>query len=87
MLDPIYLDYNATAPVRPAVARAMAESLGRVGNASSLHRFGREARAAVEGARGEVAALVGAAPEEVVFTSGGTEADNWALTGFGARRL
>ncbi|MEX2628983.1 MAG: cysteine desulfurase family protein [Tistlia sp.] len=87
MLDPIYLDYNATAPVRPAVARAMAESLGRVGNASSLHRFGREARAAVEGARGEVAALVGAAPEEVHFTAGGTEADNWALTGFGARRL
>lgn len=84
---PTYLDYNATAPVRPAVIAAMAEAMGWVGNASSLHGFGRRARAAVETARAQVAALVGAAPEEVRFTGSGTEADNWALTGFPERCL
>ncbi|SMF41049.1 cysteine desulfurase [Tistlia consotensis] len=88
MAEPVYLDYNATAPVRPAVIEAVAETLGRVGNASSLHGFGRDARAAVERARAQVAGLVGAAPEEVFFTASGTEADNWALAGFGrSRRL
>ena len=74
-----YLDYNATAPVRPAVAEAMRAVLAQTGNPSSVHRFGREARRALEGARAAVAALVGAAPDQVVFTSGGTEANNQAL--------
>jgi cysteine desulfurase len=74
-----YLDYNATAPVRPAVAEAMREMLGRTGNPSSVHRFGREARRALEQARAAVAAMVGVAPGQVVFTSGGTEANNQAL--------
>jgi cysteine desulfurase len=74
-----YLDYNATAPVRPGVVEAMREVLGRTGNPSSVHRFGREARRALERARAAVAAMVGAAPGQVVFTSGGTEANNQAL--------
>ena len=74
-----YLDYNATAPVRPAVVEAMREMLERTGNPSSVHRFGREARRALEQAREAVAAMVGAAPGQVVFTSGGTEANNQAL--------
>jgi cysteine desulfurase len=74
-----YLDYNATAPVRPAVIEAMRDVLERVGNPSSVHRFGREARRALEHARAEVATMVGAAPSQVVFTSGGTEANNQAL--------
>jgi cysteine desulfurase len=74
-----YLDYNATAPVRPAVVEAMREVLERTGNPSSVHRWGREARRALEQARATVAAMVGAAPEQVVFTSGGTEANNQAL--------
>jgi cysteine desulfurase len=76
-----YLDYNATAPVRPAVIEAMLEALERVGNPSSVHRFGREARRALERAREQVAAMVGATPAQVVFTSGGTEANNQALRG------
>jgi cysteine desulfurase len=74
-----YLDYNATAPVRPEVVEAMREMLERTGNPSSVHRFGREARRALEQARAAVAAMVGAAPDQVVFTSGGTEANNQAL--------
>jgi cysteine desulfurase len=74
-----YLDYNATAPVRPEVVEAMREMLERTGNASSVHRFGREARRTLEQARAAVAAMVGAAPGQVVFTSGGTEANNQAL--------
>lgn len=76
-----YLDYNATAPMRPAVADAMAAALGATGNPSSVHRFGRLARQRIEEARGTVAALVGARPGQVVFTSGGTEADNSAIFG------
>ena len=78
-----YLDYNATAPMRPAVADAMAAALGATGNPSSVHRFGRLARQRIEEARGTVAALVGARPGQVVFTSGGTEANNLALAGVG----
>ena len=74
-----YLDYNATAPVRPAVVEAMREMLERTGNPSSVHRFGREARRALEHAREAVAAMVSAAPDQVVFTSGGTEANNQAV--------
>lgn len=81
MSAPCYLDYNATAPVKPAVIEAMGEALGRTGNPSSVHRFGRAARGALGRAREAVGALVGAAPEQVVFTSGGTEANNQALRG------
>src|SRR5215472_6513126 len=70
-----YLDWNAPAPLRPEVAEAMAAALRSCGNPSSVHRWGRAARRAGEEAREAVAALVGAAPEEVVFTSGGTEAN------------
>ena len=76
----IYLDHNATTPVRPEVRQAMEPFLdGIFGNPSSIHAAGRQARAAVESARAQVAALIGATPEEIHFTSGGTEADNWAL--------
>jgi cysteine desulfurase len=75
-----YLDHNATSPLRPEAAEAMARALQLPGNASSAHAEGRAARAAVERAREQVAALVGAAPKNVVFTSGGTEAANTILT-------
>jgi cysteine desulfurase len=84
---PVYLDYNATTPVRPGVAAAMAEALAAVGNPSSVHGFGRAARARLETAREQVAALVGARPAQVVFTSGGTEANNLALTAAGRERV
>jgi len=87
MAQPVYLDYNATAPLRPQVIAAMAEALAQTGNPSSVHRFGREARRRVEDAREQVAALIGAEPSMVTFTSGGTEANALALTGLGARRL
>lgn len=74
-----YLDFNATAPVRPAAAEAMAAAIGISGNASSVHAAGREARRLIEEARRAVAALVGADPANVVFTSGGTEAAALAL--------
>jgi len=86
-LNPVYLDYNATAPIKPAVVAAMAEVLGRVGNPSSVHAFGRLARRVVEGAREQVAALVGATPAQVIFTASGTEANNMALRGFSERAV
>jgi cysteine desulfurase len=78
----IYLDYNATTPVDPAVLETMLPYFsGDFGNASSIHTFGQRARAAVETARDQVAALLGARPQEIVFTSGGTESDNHAIFG------
>ena len=78
----IYLDNNATTPVHPAVLEAMLPYLGgEFGNPSSAHHFGQRARQAVEHAREAVAALIGARPSEIVFTSGGTEADNAAIFG------
>jgi len=78
----IYLDHNASTPVRPEVAEAMRAAVAGLGaNPSSLHREGQRVRAAVEQARGQVAALVNAKPSEVVFTSGGTEGDHLALVG------
>ncbi len=79
----IYLDHHATTPVAPPVLAAMLPYFGeRYGNPSSgQHAFGAEARAAVEGARAQVAALVGASAEEIVFTSGATESDNLAIRG------
>lgn len=75
----IYLDYNATAKIRPEVIDALASAMATVGNASSVHGAGRDARQTVEKARRQVAMLVGAAPNQVVFTSGGTEADNQVM--------
>jgi len=81
-LAPIYLDHAATTPVRPEVLEAMTPYFsGRFGNASSTHRWGREARAALDEARERVARCLNAAPDEVCFTSGGTEGDNLAVLG------
>jgi cysteine desulfurase len=83
--EPVYLDYAATTPVDPAVAEAMGRCLTDfdcVGNASSVtHVFGRRAAERIERARAEVAALIGAAPAEIVFTSGATESNNLAILG------
>src|SRR5690349_14688959 len=78
----IYLDHNATTPVDPAVAEAMMRTLQDLfGNASSVHYFGQQAKSAIDGARSAVASLVGGDPGEIIFTSGGTEADNFAIRG------
>ncbi len=78
----VYLDNNATTPVLPEVFEAMRPFyLEQFGNASSIHHFGQHARAAVEKARASVAALLNARPAEIVFTSGGTEADNLGIFG------
>ncbi|HMD64306.1 MAG TPA: cysteine desulfurase family protein [Stellaceae bacterium] len=83
-----YLDWNATAPMRPEAAAAMSEALGRWGNPSSVHRRGRAARQTIERAREAVAALLGDAdPSGVVFVSGGTEANHLALLGAGRDRV
>jgi len=80
--EPIYLDYAATTPVEPRVAARMAEVLAmRLGNASANHASGRAAHALIEAARVQVAALAGAEPEDIVFTSGATESNNLAITG------
>ncbi len=77
-----YLDHAATTPIYPEVVEAMAEQMVSLGNASSLHGSGRSARRVVEESRESIAAALGARPSEVVFTSGGTEADNLAIKGF-----
>ncbi len=82
-----YLDYNATAPVRPEAVAAMAEALAEVGNPSSVHAAGRRARARIEEVRRKLALLLGVNPESVVFTSGGTEANHLALLGVDGPRL
>jgi cysteine desulfurase len=84
MKDPmrIYFDHNATTPTDPAVVEAMTRVLEQYfGNPSSVHHFGQRAKALLDDARSAVAALIGAEPSEIVFTSGGTEADNFALRG------
>ena len=82
MPDPVYLDHAATTPVRPEVLEAMQPFFGaRFGNPSSVHRWGREARTALDEARERLARCLGAVSDEVVFTSCGTEADNMALIG------
>jgi len=81
-MNRVYLDHNATTAVAPEVLEAMLPYLsGEYGNAASIHTFGQKARAAVETAREQVAALIGARAQEIVFTSGGTEADNHAIFG------
>ncbi len=81
-MNPVYLDYNATTPIDPAVAEAMLPYIfDHFGNPSSGHAYGQRAREAVEEARHEVAALLGCHDDEIVFTSGGTEANNYAIKG------
>jgi cysteine desulfurase len=83
----VYLDHAATTPMRPEAIAAMTEELGQSGNPSSLHHLGRRARRVVEESREQIAEAYGARPSEVVFTSGGTEADNLAIKGlYWARR-
>lgn len=83
----VYLDHNASSPLRPAVHEAMVEALQAGGNPSSVHHVGRAARGRLEVARRSVATLVGALPAEVVFTSGGTEANTLALVGARRQRV
>ncbi len=81
-MEPIYLDHNATTPVDPAVAEAMLPFLNEgYGNASSVHLFGRDAKAALEQARETIAGVINCEPSELYFTSGGTESDNIAVLG------
>ena len=88
MASPVaYLDWNASAPVRAEAAAAVAEALALAGNPSSVHRWGRRAHRMLKAARNDAAALVGARPENLVFTSGGTEANHLALRGVAARRI
>lgn len=87
MKQPVYLDYNATTPLDPAVVAAMRPSLEQhFGNPSSGHAYGHAAREAVERARAQVASLLGCAPDEVTFTSGGSESDNQAIKGIAFAR-
>ena len=84
MPAPVYLDHAATTPVRAEVLAAMEPFYGpKFGNPSSMHRWGREARASLDEARERVAAALGASSDEIVFTSGGTECDNLAILGPG----
>ena len=81
-MNPIYMDYAATTPTDQRVVEAMMPYFGEIyGNPSSLHGFGQEARAAMEEARAKIAAFLGAKPAEIVFTSSGTECDNFAIKG------
>ncbi len=89
-MSAVYLDYNATAPVRPQAVEAMTRVLGQVGNPSSIHAAGRAARAVVEAARNDIAALIGGPASTVIFTGGGTEANALAVdsaVATGSRRL
>lgn len=87
MKQQIYLDFNATAPIRPEVIDAVSRTMAEGGNPSSVHQFGRTARNRVEEARAQVASLVGSKPQEIIFTSGGTEANNLALAALADRPL
>src|SRR5262245_50130099 len=83
----VYLDHAATTPMLPEAVAAMVEELAQTGNASSLHYAGRRARRVVEESREQIAQVFGARPSEVIFTGGGTEADNLAIKGlYWARR-
>ena len=86
-MNRVYLDHNASAPLKPAVKAAMVQAMDLVGNPSSVHGFGRSVRRAVEEARAHVAALAGVKPAQVLFTGSGTEANNLALRGFPGRRV
>ena len=78
----LYMDYSATTPVKKEVLDEMMPYFTEnFGNASSFHTFGREAKTALDKARGQVANLINAKPNEIYFTAGGTESDNWAIEG------
>lgn len=77
----IYLDYNATTPLEPRVKEEIIKAFEEFGNPSSSHEFGKKAREIIESARNKVAELIGASPEEIIFTSGGTESNNLAIFG------
>src|SRR5215470_493144 len=78
----VYFDYNATTPLAPEATEAVVHATRDVfGNASSVHRFGQQAKAVLDGARSAVAALIHGDPSEIVFTAGGTESDNFAIRG------
>lgn len=83
----IYLDHNATSPLRPSVKAAMLAALDAGGNASSIHREGRTARKLMDEAREAIALSLGALPQMIAFTGGGTEANNWAIRGVGAEHI
>ncbi|WP_114861468.1 cysteine desulfurase family protein [Azospirillum brasilense] len=83
----VYLDHNASAPLKPAVKTAMIQAMDLAGNPSSVHGFGRTVRRAVEEARAQVAAMAGVRPAQVFFTGSGTEANNLALRGFPGRAV
>lgn len=80
--QPVYLDYNATAPLRPEAAEAVQQALSQPANPSSVHRFGRAARALMDQSRHQIAAALKVRPGELTFTSGGTEANNMVLAGY-----
>src|ERR1019366_6962590 len=81
----VYFDYNATTPLAPEVVEAVVRATREdFGNASSVHHFGQQAKAAIDDARSSVATLVNADPSEIVFTSGGTESDNFSIRGAAA---
>jgi cysteine desulfurase len=86
-MKPVYLDYNATAPVRPEIIGLMTEVMAHPGNASSVHAAGRAARKYVEDAREQVAALVGVKPASVIFNSGATEGNNTVLNAYTGQRV
>ena len=81
MTNAIYLDHNATTPLKPAARAAMATALDVIGNPSSVHSFGRAARKVVEDARTALAHTLGVRSAQIIFTSGGTEANHLALCG------
>jgi cysteine desulfurase len=81
----VYMDHNATTPLHPEVKKAMSEAMNMFGNPSSLHNFGRQAKGMVEEAREEVAAFIGAHPDEIIFTGSGSEANNTVLSMFSCR--
>ena len=81
---PVYLDYNATAPLRPEAAKAMMAAVSQPANPSSVHRFGRIASTQMEAARKTIAEAVKVQPSDLTFTSGGTESNNMVLAGFQA---
>ncbi|MCB2099314.1 MAG: aminotransferase class V-fold PLP-dependent enzyme, partial [Rhodobacterales bacterium] len=87
MTTAVYMDHNATTPVRPEAAQAVRDVLCSVGNPSSVHGPGREARRCLEAAREAVAHLVGAAPADLVLTGGGTEANDLAINGAARPRV
>ena len=87
MKRPVYLDYNATTPIRPEVIRLMSEVMAAPGNASSIHSYGRLARKTIEDARSQIATAFDVGPQQIIFNSGATEGNNTILKGFSGQRV